>query len=278
MDVYATYSTNGGETFAPNQRLTNAMFKIKLSSSGNPPAYQGDYDAINSNKKVAYAIWADFRNNNYGSYGAYFPDFGMRLTPTSDTLNGLSGSKTFTMQVPSVKLYTDTVLITTSITPTPPSGTINVTLPSGNKLTSYPGSLPVTVTATGGVTPGTYLLTVTAKGPNGTPVHKRTSSLIISPAAGIVENNMPYKYELLQNYPNPFNPTTRIEFYMAKAGNARITIFDVIGREITSQYLVNLAPGKNFIMFNAGNLTAGIYFYKFEAEGFTDVKKMMLVK
>jgi len=278
MDVYATYSTDGGNTFAPNQRLTNAKFKIKLSSSGSPPAYQGDYDAINSNKKVAFAIWADFRNNNYGSYGAYFPDFGMRLVPTSDTLNGLSGSKTFMMQVPTVKLYTDTVIITTAITPTPPSGTINVTLPSGNKLTTYPGSLPITVSATGGVTAGTYLLTVTAKGPNGTPVHKRTSSLVISPAAGIVENNLPYKYELLQNYPNPFNPTTRIEFYMAKAGNAKITVFDVLGKEITSQYLVNLAPGKNFIMFNAGNLTAGIYFYKFEAEGFTDVKKMMLVK
>jgi hypothetical protein len=85
MDVYATYTDDGGLTFAPNQRLTNRTFKINISGAVGP-TYRGDYDAITSNRYAALAVWTDFRNSNYLGMTAYFPDFAMLTRAIRDTL------------------------------------------------------------------------------------------------------------------------------------------------------------------------------------------------
>ncbi len=280
MDVYATYTTNGGQSFAPNQRITNQLFKIKLSSSGSPPAYQGDYDAIMSNGKVSVPTWTDFRYNNYTSMIAYFPDFAMKLNPTVDSLNSTVGNITIQMQVPSVKLYTDTVIVSAAITPTPPTGNIAISFPSGNKLTTFPGNVPVKLLATGGVTAGTYTLEVTAQGPNGTPVHKRSATIIVSPTVTGTGNitEVVNEFKLHQNYPNPFNPVTRIEYNLAKNTDVSLVIYNSLGKEVASFNYPNQQAGKHFAMFNAGNLSSGVYFYKIKADGFTDTKSMILLK
>ncbi len=280
MDVYATYTADGGQTFAQNQRITNELFKIKLSSSGGAPAYQGDYDAIMSNGKVSVPAWTDFRYNNYTSMIAYFPDFGMRLNPTIDSLNNTVGNITIQMQVPSVKLYTDTVVVSAVITPTPPTGSIAISYPSGNKLSTFPGNVPVKLLATGGVTPGTYTLEVTAKGPNGTPVHKRSATIVVGSSVTGVGNEVEVvnEFKLLQNYPNPFNPVTKIEYNLAKNTNVNLTIYNSIGKEVASFNYPNQQAGKHFAVFNAGNLSSGVYFYKIKADGFTDTKSMILLK
>jgi len=279
MDVYATYSTDGGQTFAQNQRITNKIFKIKLASSGSAPAYQGDYDAITSNSKVGMALWADFRNNNYGSYSAYFPDFGMRLNKTSDSINSVNGNINIKMVVPSTKLYTDTVLVSATISPTPSSGSFAINYPSvnGNKLFSYPDSLIVNVIANN-VTSGIYTLTVKANGPNGTPVHTRTATIIANTLTSVTHNETPLSFSLSQNYPNPFNPVTRIDYSIAKVSNVKISIYDILGKEITSFKEENQNPGNHFVMFKSANLSSGVYYYKIEAGDFVDMKKMLLIK
>ena len=91
-------------------------------------------------------------------------------------------------------------------------------------------------------------------------------------------NNTPVKYSLSQNYPNPFNPVTKINFDIAKSGLARLTVFDMLGREI--QTLVNkyMTEGSYSINFNGAKLSSGVYFYKLEVNKFSEIKKMMLVK
>jgi hypothetical protein len=83
---------------------------------------------------------------------------------------------------------------------------------------------------------------------------------------------------LEQNYPNPFNPTTSISYSIPKAGNVRLTVFDVLGRDVA--VLVNefKTAGSYTIGFNASELSSGVYFYRIEAGDFKDVKKMTLVK
>lgn len=96
---------------------------------------------------------------------------------------------------------------------------------------------------------------------------------------GVVsENNIPNKFELQQNYPNPFNPNTVISYSIAKAENVQIKIYDMLGKEV--QTLVNEVknPGSYNVMFNAQNLSSGVYFYRLTAGSFTDIKKMTLVK
>jgi hypothetical protein len=93
-----------------------------------------------------------------------------------------------------------------------------------------------------------------------------------------VKNTTPAVYLLEQNYPNPFNPTTSISYSIPKAGNVKLTVFDVLGRDVA--VLVNefKTAGSYSLEFNASELSSGVYFYRIEAGDFKDVKKMTLVK
>ena len=93
-----------------------------------------------------------------------------------------------------------------------------------------------------------------------------------------VGSTIPDKFELKQNYPNPFNPETKISFNVPKAGSVKLRVFDMLGREMAVLVNEDLAAVVYRINFNASMFSSGVYFYRIEANGFSDVKKMMLVK
>lgn len=277
--IYSTYSTDGGVTFAPNQKVSNKKFRINCSTcgGGGTPRYLGDYISITSNSHVSLQGWTDFRNGNFGSYVAYFPDFGLRANPDNVTINQ-SNVAEFKMVIPSVKLYTGTVQFSATVTPPPANGALTVGFPNGNTLSSYPDSLTVRVHAAPNTTAGNYTVTVQAQGPNGTPVHRRTVALNV----GLVGVNNPNlaadKYELSQNFPNPFNPVTKITYSLRNSTNVKLSVFDAMGRLVASIDKGVQEPGSHFINFNGTKLTSGVYYYKLETEFFTDTKKMLLIK
>jgi hypothetical protein len=91
-------------------------------------------------------------------------------------------------------------------------------------------------------------------------------------------HNTPDKFQLHQNYPNPFNPSTNIKFDVARSGNISIKIYDMQGREVAVLVNENLNPGSYNVSFNASNLPSGSYFFRLEAQGFSQTNKMILVK
>jgi len=93
-----------------------------------------------------------------------------------------------------------------------------------------------------------------------------------------ISSEVPTVYSLEQNYPNPFNPVTNINYSIVTGGEVKVTLFDISGKEV--DVLVNgvQSPGKYSISYNASRLPSGVYFYRIQAEGFTDTKKMILVK
>ena len=93
-----------------------------------------------------------------------------------------------------------------------------------------------------------------------------------------VSSVIPNEFKLYNNFPNPFNPSTKITFDIPKQGSAKITVYDLLGRE--TAVLVNevLKPGKYELNFDASRVASGVYFYKLETSQFTDVKKMLLIK
>lgn len=99
-----------------------------------------------------------------------------------------------------------------------------------------------------------------------------------SVGVNIISSVVPEKFELYQNYPNPFNPTTKIKFDISKAGFTSLTIFDITGKEVAKLVNQNLNTGTFEYDFRGQNLPSGIYFYKLETAGFTEVKKMTLIK
>jgi hypothetical protein len=91
-------------------------------------------------------------------------------------------------------------------------------------------------------------------------------------------NNTVNSYRLNQNYPNPFNPNTKIQYSIPEKADVKITIYDLVGREVG--ILVNgiQTPGTYEFEFDASELSSGIYFYKMQAGNFFEVKKMTLIK
>ncbi len=86
------------------------------------------------------------------------------------------------------------------------------------------------------------------------------------------------KYYLHQNYPNPFNPSTTISYSIPNPSKVTVTVYDVLGKLVTTLVNQNQEAGNYSINFSADNLSNGIYFYKIEAGSFSDTKKMMLLK
>lgn len=91
-------------------------------------------------------------------------------------------------------------------------------------------------------------------------------------------NTIPDKYLLSQNYPNPFNPATNINFSLPAAGNVKLVVFDMTGREVAVLVNGQYSAGNYKVDYDASELASGVYFYRLETDGFTDVKKMMLIK
>ncbi len=98
----------------------------------------------------------------------------------------------------------------------------------------------------------------------------------------IISTLVPNKFVLFQNYPNPFNPATKIRFDLPHrtgiGGMTTLKIYDVIGREISTLINQQLQPGTYEVTFDGGKYSSGVYFYKIETEGFTEVKRMVLLK
>jgi hypothetical protein len=92
------------------------------------------------------------------------------------------------------------------------------------------------------------------------------------------DNVFPADFVLEQNYPNPFNPTTNIGFRIGDFGFVSLKVYDVTGREVVTLVAENLMPGNYEYQWDAQGLASGMYFYRLEAKGFMEMKKMVLVR
>jgi hypothetical protein len=96
---------------------------------------------------------------------------------------------------------------------------------------------------------------------------------------GIQQNTQaPDRFGLSQNYPNPFNPATNIKYTLPKDVNVKITIYDILGQEVSVPVNGFKKAGSYEFTFDGTNLSSGVYFYKAAAGDFTDIKKMTLLK
>ncbi|MBS4028269.1 MAG: T9SS type A sorting domain-containing protein [Ignavibacteriales bacterium] len=97
-------------------------------------------------------------------------------------------------------------------------------------------------------------------------------------------NNIAIMFSLSQNYPNPFNPTTMIQFEIPLTpfkigGIVSLKIYNIYGQEVATLIHNRLMDeGKHEVEFDASNLESGMYFYRLEASGFVETKKLVLTK
>jgi photosystem II stability/assembly factor-like uncharacterized protein len=99
-----------------------------------------------------------------------------------------------------------------------------------------------------------------------------------------ISSEVPKSFLLSQNYPNPFNPSTKISFSIPlnKGGlrglSARLVIYDLLGREVTTLVNEQLKPGTYEAEWDGTNYPSGVYFYKLSTDEFSETKKMVLLK
>jgi hypothetical protein len=89
---------------------------------------------------------------------------------------------------------------------------------------------------------------------------------------------LPTGFTLMQNYPNPFNPSTTIRFSIPKAAQAKLAVYNITGQEVATLIDGVTNAGPHEVEFNAAALPSGVYFYSLSSGGFTETKKMLLMK
>lgn len=95
---------------------------------------------------------------------------------------------------------------------------------------------------------------------------------------GIEPDEQVRKVELDQNYPNPFNPKTEIRYRKSEIGKTRLTVYDILGREVAVLVDGVMPVGHHRVTFDASALPSGIYLYRLEAGGEIIQRKMTVVK
>ncbi len=113
-------------------------------------------------------------------------------------------------------------------------------------------------------------------GTYGNSVWRRQLSEII----GIqnISTEIPSKYSLGQNYPNPFNPRTAISLCLPVVSFVSLKVYDVMGREVQTLVNEKLQQGAFEVTFDGSNLNSGVYFYKLVTDGYSETKRMLLVR
>jgi len=91
-------------------------------------------------------------------------------------------------------------------------------------------------------------------------------------------DQIPSAYSLKQNYPNPFNPSTKIIFSITEQSYVDLTVYDILGNEITKLVSDNYPAGEYSVDFNAENLPGGVYIARLSAGKYLNAIKMTLLK
>jgi len=94
----------------------------------------------------------------------------------------------------------------------------------------------------------------------------------------VVVLNNPTQFVLSQNYPNPFNATTKISYTIPGKGFVSIKLYNMLGEEVATLVNEDKDAGFYIVDFDASHLENGIYFYRMEASGFSQIKKFLLLK
>jgi hypothetical protein len=97
------------------------------------------------------------------------------------------------------------------------------------------------------------------------------------------QETRPREFALADNYPNPFNPHTRIAYFLPRACQVKLEVFNILGQKIRTLVDEDQTAGNREVSWDGMNaageeVASGVYFYKLEADDFTQSKKMVLIR
>jgi uncharacterized lipoprotein YddW (UPF0748 family) len=125
-----------------------------------------------------------------------------------------------------------------------------------------------------------YYFSVTALDRNN--VESNPSNVVSIIVINVTDLEKPSTFKLEQNYPNPFNPTTNIAYHISSRANVRLSVYNLLGQEVSVLVDAVKDVGDHLVKFDATNLSTGVYIYRIDVstgnKTFVDHKKMLLTK
>lgn len=190
-----------------------------------------------------------------------------------------------------------------TLPPSPPAGVLDVRFASQRLVEAYPaqfeGTLqypisinadayPITVSWNLSNRTRSFLIessnedkkqTISLSGDNGSTQIIRASSIILK----IDSKGIPTEFMLGQNYPNPFNPSTKFEFAMPKNARVEVSVYDILGSKVATLFEGMKEAGYHSVEWNGQNsqghiAPSGVYFIKMTSDGFSAVRKALMLK
>jgi hypothetical protein len=147
-------------------------------------------------------------------------------------------------------------------------------LPNGNTLIGWGAANPTLTEVTQG---GTKVLEMTL--PSGVYSYRvYRYDWVQRPTFVRPLEQIPASLSLEQNFPNPFNPSTSIRFTLPSDGSVRLTVHDILGKEVAVLDEREHQAGMSEVMWDASSVSSGIYFYRLRTEQGSITKRMLLVK
>ena len=103
------------------------------------------------------------------------------------------------------------------------------------------------------------------------------NDILTNISGGVISAHV-HQFGVAQNYPNPFNPSTTIQFMVEYDSNVKLQIFDILGREIAVLTDKYYTAGEYEVVFEASNISSGIYFYQIHIGNFKERHKMIKIE
>jgi hypothetical protein len=285
---------NSQPTFVVYERQkANGDYALYYKKAGTNYVFTGDTVALRGNNRNAnfsnsYGVFSIVYESNFsGKWGVY--EYIYNNPSTSTILQSaifnyrnlrnfffpiITNSPNFVSNLTSyiVQRPTATKILSTIQTPSLPMDSITVGDSSSKCVITLGNGLVRTAFSTA------RLWMVYDKDSAGLSTLEARGKLIVTADVKKIGSEIPDKYSLLQNYPNPFNSTSNFKFEISKLSDVKIVVFDIAGREVQTLVNERLQPGTYEASFDGSMLTSGVYFYRLTTDGFTETKRMVLLK
>jgi hypothetical protein len=278
--IYVSRSTDGGASWAANQRITTANSNFSTAPVNIAPN-MGDYSHITATTTGLYPVWSDGRatNPSVDVFTAKVVTTSAIQSCPNDSTMSATGTAAFGWTLANDNpLYAGTYGVTlSSARAWSVTGPSTISIPSqGTAFYSASVTLPDTAAA------GDNAICLTLKTPGGVVVGQCCFNVTV-PAGQLAVGEQLSGFALAPSWPNPARGSARIAFSLPSAGRAKLTVYDLAGARVRTLVDGAQSAGSHSVAWDgrdeAGNLArTGAYFYRLEFAGRSLTQRLVLVK